>query len=381
MKMPVVLQLISSTGLYGAERVLLELAGYWRELGWTSIVGVFRAAGAPTPAVAAEAQRRGLDTVLLPARGLLDSATLRRLRLLVEERGVDLVHSHGYKTDVYAALGALPSRVRRVATCHTWYSRSWKLLLYELADKVALHAFDHVVVVSPQLVHEVLAAGVARERCTLIENGVSVPPTPPPELVRGLRSSFGVAGAERLLLRVGRLDADKGNDTLLRAIAELLPRQPLKLVLAGDGPDRAQLEGLARELGVAAQVVFAGYRDDVPALLAACDLFAICSPKEGLPLVLLEAMAARKPIVSTAVGAIPQVIEDGVHGLLVAPGDPPALAAAIGSALASPARMAALAAAAHERFAERHSQRAMGERYRALFSRLLDHPPGRTAER
>jgi glycosyltransferase involved in cell wall biosynthesis len=371
-KPPAILQLISSSGLYGAERVLLELGSYWRELGWGSYLGVFRAPSQPVPEVAEAARRAGISTLELKARGPLDSATLRQLRRLVSEHGIDLIHSHGYKPDVFLALAGIPPAVRRVATCHTWYSRGLKLMLYELVDKIALHGFDHVVLVSPQLVEETAAAGIPEDRRSLIENGVSQAPRPGPEAVEALRASLGIATDEKLILRVGRLDADKGNDTLLAALREVAPRHPVRLVIAGDGPDRLLLERLAGELGLAARVVFAGYRRDVPDLLAACDLFVISSPKEGLPMVLLEAMAARAPVVTTAVGAIPAVIVDGEHGLLVAPGDPRALATALEAALADPDRMARLAEAAFARFAERHSQRAMGEKYRALFTRLLE---------
>jgi glycosyltransferase involved in cell wall biosynthesis len=376
MSSPSILQLISSSGLYGAERVLLELASYWRDLGWGSHVGVFRAPSQPLPEVGVEARRRGIPTLEIVARGQLDVAALRQLAAFVAEHGIDLVHSHGYKPDVFLALAALPRTTRRVATCHTWYSRSLKLLVYELIDKIVLHRFDHVVLVSPQLVDEVAAAGIPGERCTLIENGVSELERPDDETRAALRASLGCGPDERMILRVGRLDADKGNDTLLHALRELGARR-YRLVLAGDGPDRPLLEALARELGLASRVLFAGYRRDVPALLSACDLFVVSSPKEGLPMVLLEAMAARAPIVTTAVGAIPAVIADGVHGLLVPPSDPHALARALGSALDDPARMARLAGAAHARFLERHSQRAMGERYRALFTRLLGAPEPR----
>jgi glycosyltransferase involved in cell wall biosynthesis len=371
-----ILQLISSAGLYGAERVLLELGCYLRDQGWRSHVCVLRGRDQARVEVAEEARRLGLSVLELAAPRQLDTGLLRRLSRFVDDRQIDVVHSHAYKTDVTLALATLPRATCRVATCHTWYTRTLRLMAYELLDKIALHRFDHVVVVSPQLLGEVTAAGIPRERSSLIGNGVSAPSSPDPATVARLRTELAIAPTERMVLRVGRLDLDKGNHVLLRALARLPADAAVKLVLAGDGDQRRPLEALARELGISDRVVFAGYRRDVAALLGASDLFVISSPKEGLPMVLLEAMAARVPVLSTAVGAIPSVIDDGVDGLLVPPDDPARMAEALIVALRSPERLRQLAESAHRRFLRDHSQRAMGQRYEALYESLLARREG-----
>jgi len=368
---PTVLQLISSSGLYGAERVLLELASFLRDAGWRSIVGVLRGRDQRTVEVAEAARTGRLPTVELPATRQFDTRTLRHLQELVRAEGVDLIHCHGYKPDVLVALARLPEHVRRIATCHTWYSRTLRLMAYELLDKLALHRFDHVVVVAPQLMAEVAAAGIPPERRSLVENGVSAPRPVDAATAAALRAALGVAPEEKLLLRVGRLDLDKGNHVLLRALPAVIARVPVKLVFAGDGDERQHLEAQAAELHLDGRVVFAGYRRDIPDLLGASDLFVICSPKEGLPIVLLEAMGARLPIVTTAVGAIPSVIEHGVDGLLVPPDDAAALSAALLAALDAPDDARRRAESAHRRFLRDHSQEAMGREYVAIYRRVL----------
>jgi glycosyltransferase involved in cell wall biosynthesis len=166
-------------------------------------------------------------------------------------------------------------------------------------------------------------------------------PAPP-----GLREQLGGSETRPLVLTPARLDAQKGHPTLLEAIAEL----PEALFLfAGEGPERGALEAQAAELGVAGRVRFLGRREDVPRLLAACDVFALPSLYEGSSLAVLEAMAAGIPIVSSAIGGTEELIEDGRSGLLVPPGDAPALAAALRRVLSDAELRRNLAARARER--------------------------------
>jgi len=144
---------------------------------------------------------------------------------------------------------------------------------------------------------------------------------PAPE---GLREELG--GGRPLVLTCARLDEQKGHDVLLRAAVEL---SDVAFAFAGEGPKRAELEALAGELGVEGRAAFLGRRDDIPALLAACDVFALPSLYEGSSLAVLEAMAARRAVVSSAIGGTEELIEDGRNGLLVEPGDVAGLRAAL----------------------------------------------------
>lgn len=145
-----------------------------------------------------------------------------------------------------------------------------------------------------------------------------------------------------LILVPARLEKQKGHTYLLQA-ATAVP--DAKFILAGDGSERAQLEAQVQTLGLASRVIFLGYRQDIPQLLACCDLVVLPSIFEGLPLVILEAMAASKPVIATRVGGTPEVVRDGETGLLVPPADPAALAQAICALLANPTRAQQLAAA------------------------------------
>jgi glycosyltransferase involved in cell wall biosynthesis len=158
---------------------------------------------------------------------------------------------------------------------------------------------------------------------------------PDPEL----RAQLQLGRELPVVLTCARLDEQKGHDVLLRAAAQL---PEVAFAFAGEGPERARLEALAAELGVADRVLFLGYRTDIPRLLAACDVFALPSLYEGSSLAVLEAMAARRAVVSSAIGGTDELIESGVDGILVAPGEDGPLAAALGELIGDEERRAEL---------------------------------------
>lgn len=366
--MPAVLQLISSSGLYGAERVLLELACHLREQGWASHVGALLNRGSRV-AVVDEARRRGLRTVLFPCQSGFDTRTMRTIRAYVEDHAIQVAHSHNYKSNIFLFLAGAGQKAALVSTCHNWLTDSLKLMFYELLDKLTLHQFDHVVGVSPQLDQELAAAGLPAERRSTIDNGLALEGALPPGGRDRLRRSLGVPADHAMLLTIGRLDPWKGYDLLLDALAKLTARA--HLVLVGEGDLRPALEQQAHALGVAQRVTFTGYRKDVVDLLLASDLYVLSSRKEGLPMVLLEAMAARLPVVATRVGAVPRALADGEAGLLIPPEDPTALAAALEHALSTPELRRTLAERAHRIHEARFSRQAMGGRYIELYQRLI----------
>lgn len=388
---PPILQLTSSTGLYGAEKVLLELALHLREAGWPVHIGGFVHGDAGREVLEA-AENEGLATVALPCRGALDPGAARALREYVATHGIRIVHSHKYKTDLYAAWAGLPRGVARVATCHNWISDSPKLRIYEWLDKRVLRGFDHVVAVSGQVYAKLWRAGV--RRASLIRNGLRIQPAHE-SAGRAVRAQLDLPHNARVLLLVGRLSAEKALDVLLDALARLPGSEPpIHALLAGDGPLRAELEARARDLGLADRVHFLGFRRDVPALLAAAEAYVISSHTEGLPMVLLEAMAAGVPVVSTAVGEIPRVLgapeaemPDGrtragaggpaadapiatPAGLLVSPGDVAALATAMHTTFSNPDAAVARAAEARAIYETFHSREAMGQRYEQVYRSL-----------
>lgn len=184
----------------------------------------------------------------------------------------------------------------------------------------------------------------------------------------GLREELGGSDSMPLVLTPARLDEQKGHDVLFQAAVKI---PQARFALAGDGPLRGKLEAEVDRLGLAERVLFLGRRDDIPQLLAACDLFALPSLYEGSSLAVLEAMAARRAVVSSAIGGTAELIADGENGLLVPPGNAPALAAALQRLLADASLREELARKARDRAEAEFSRAAMGRRVEGIYEELL----------
>jgi len=229
---------------------------------------------------------------------------LRRLRAMLAGESRAVVHSHGYKPDILLAALVAPRRLPCLATCHSWYSETPKLKALEYLDKWAVRRFDYVVAVSEEIYRDLRASGTPADRLSKIDNGISVPMLDA-HTRDAIRSEWKLAPGEKLIVQIGRLAKSKRNALLLKALAGLSGDVKAKVALVGDGEERTGLATFARSAGVEDRVIFAGYRRDAAAIMAAADVLVITSNKEGLPIVVLEAMAVGCPIIATAVGSIP----------------------------------------------------------------------------
>ncbi len=246
-----------------------------------------------------------------------------------------------------------------------------------LAPRLALlRRVDRYLTLTAGNAEELAQVGLGSVPVTQVPNGVDTAAFAPSDPGRqpALRRGLGLGHLARLLVFVGRLDPAKNLAGLLRAWARVAPGHPgAGLALVGDGPQRAELAALAGELGLGQSLIFLGQRHDVPAILAAADGFVLASRSEGMPNALLEAMAAGLPSLVTAVGAMPEMIDHGVQGLVAPPGDEAALADGLERLLGDPAGAAAMGAAARRRAEQRHDFEAVADAmvgiYRAELTR------------
>ncbi len=364
----VAIQLISTGGIYGAERTLLELGRYLSDQGWESHVVALEGHGAGPLADLAAAQGLTAEAFVSGGRlGLLSMASKLR-RLLARYPGA-IVHAHGYKADILLSWMGVPRRLGCLATCHNWISATRKLKLLEALDKRALRHFDRVVAVSAPIARELQCGGVSAQRVSVIANGISVPDVEDASRV-GVRAEFGVPVGGKMIVQIGRLARSKRIDLLLQAVSKLPDDLQAHVLLAGEGEQREFLAQMAKRYGLERRVHFCGYRRDVGRLLAEADLMAMSSEREGLPIVILEAMATGCPIVTTRVGGIPDVLTAGHDAWIVPANDPDALRRAIGEVLGRPEVARSRAANARARYLRLYSREAMGAQYLQIYEDL-----------
>ncbi|MEJ7598655.1 MAG: glycosyltransferase [Kofleriaceae bacterium] len=358
-----IVHVLSSFGVGGQERVALDLAIGQRARGHR--VGVISLAPAPDGAMAEEFAAAGVEVGRVPKRGGLDLTLVPRLARELGHRRAQIVHTHNPLPLIY---GAPAARLVGAAAIHTKHgmnpgSRSHRLLRRGAAQLA--HAF---VAVSDTTAAQARAQqDMPPSRLHTIPNGIRLDRyRPDPEARAEARVELGLGDAW-IVGTVGRLDQYKNQALLVRAMAPLLSSR-VRLVIIGDGDARPEVEAAVAALPEPRWVVLAGRRMDVPRLVHAFDVFALSSKSEGLPLVVPEAMAAGIPIVATAVGGLPSVIDEGHTGMLVSV-DEAALAAALAKLEADRDLARMMGANAREVALTRYSHDRMVEAYLELYER------------
>ena len=274
---------------------------------------------------------------------------------------------HGYKADIYGYFAGRKLEVPIVSTCHLWTRQTTAIRIYEFLDTLILRGFDAVVAVSDMIANEARNAGIAPGKITTIDNGIDLSPFS--KAAPTLQKHEG----KLLIGAIGRLVSQKGMDYFLRAAREALRVIPeLSFVIVGDGPDRSKLEQLAKELGIETELTFAGSRSDMPGVYASLDLFALASLDEGMPMVVLEALASACPVVATDVGAVQKLIEHGKTGMLVPPANVQALTEAILNLVRKPDLRRQLGQNGKALVEEQYSSEAMTKKYLKIYKGLLE---------
>jgi glycosyltransferase involved in cell wall biosynthesis len=327
---------------------------------------------------AAEIDRLEIPVTLLPqkARGPDYLSFLKVARILRVERP-DVIHTHNTQPLMDGTAGVLLTG--RIGIVHTDHGRQFPdKRRYMLAERWLSRRIYRVVGVSEDTSRQLVRwEKIDPARVMTIPNGVDCGDRSGAEGKAELRSRIGVGGAGPVIGAVGRLSEEKGVGWLLRAMPAVLAREPAaRLVVVGDGPEEPDLRALVSELGIGRSVTFLGPRGDVARLLAAFDVYVLPSLREGLPMAILEAMAAGLPVVASSVGGVPSVVEEGVTGLLVPPKDPDRLAAAICSALVDDRLRLSCSVTGPRLVRSRYSTAAMTRQYERLYREAIDAGQG-----
>lgn len=285
---------------------------------------------APNEFVAA-ARRLGIEVDIVHERFRFDPRVFSQLRNIVGRRRPDIIVTHHVKSHFLLKQSGLWRQAAWAAFHHGYTTTDLKMRAYNRLDRWSLPTAHRVITVCEAFARE-LSQVVPPAKISVQHNSIRVEPGASDEEAAALRSRLGVGDDERLLLVIGRLSREKAQADLLQAFGLLHRESPelkAKLLIIGDGPERPALETAAGSMGLSQLVVFAGQLSDVNPYYRAADVMALPSHSEGSPYVLLEAMAARLPVVATAVGGVPEMVTDGETALLVPPREPQAMARAL----------------------------------------------------
>ena len=299
-----------------------------------------------------------------------DDAAVRALSEWLRREEIDLVHAHMYRAEVVGTRAAIDAGTPViVATVHSSRVRS-EADVRQLAELT--QAMDRLIVPSASIERKVRAEGRDTARFAVVPNGVDLSRFTAPVPPCRLRTEYGIPGDAPLLGVVARLEPEKGHRSLIDAMPAILEVAPdARLAIVGEGSEAEALRRQARARGVAGRVIFTGRRDDISALTADLTVAVLPSLREAQGISLLEAMARRIPVVASDVGGIPEVVTDGVDGLLVPPEDAAALAAAIIRLLRDPDLRRRLGEAGFRTVADRFSIDAQVRRIQAVYDEEL----------
>jgi L-malate glycosyltransferase len=280
-----------------------------------------------------ELKSEGFPAHVIGRKAGLDWRCAWRLARFLRREQVDVIHAHQYTPFFYGIMARLLYRRPPILfTEHGRHFPDYPRRKRILANRLLLERRDRVIGVG-EAVRQALITneGIPADRVGVIYNGIDTQRfTDRPSERDEVRREIGLQPGDFAILMVARLDYLKDHATAIRMLARVARQAPYaKLVLAGDGPERAKVEELIAELGIARQVRMLGLRKDVARLVQAADLFLLTSISEGIPLTVIEAMAAKLPVVATQVGGMAEVVEHGVSGLLAPSGDDARLAACV----------------------------------------------------
>lgn len=368
--------LIDGLGWGGAERLMIPiLANIDRRLFSVRVVVFQIRNGNP---IADDLRALGIPVDLIPVPYMRDLTAIPRIAAYLKDVKADLIHAQLELGDILGGLTALHMRLPSVSTLHTMPSQDmgFKSRMHQEVEYFCLrHFFNMVISVSDEArqFHKDVGKLPDRKTCT-IYNGIDLShfPVSPRANREAVLREFNIPSAATVLITVAVLRELKGIQYMIRALPEILSANPnLYYLIVGSGDFQSALVEEVSRAGVSERVIFAGARKDVPALMSASDVFVLPTLTEALPTVLAEAMAAYLPILACRVGGVPEMVEDGVNGRMVAPADPQQLANVCNDMLLHPATLSEMGQTGRQIVEEKFNIRVQVEKLQNLYKYLI----------
>lgn len=363
--------------LTATERVSGPLKGIFQYVAhldprrYRPLLGLVRGAVTRRTDAELEAAARRVPHVVLEQSGAFDWRLFGAARRVAREHGAALVQTHGYKTHLLGLSLRLTLGLPWIGFEHGFTTETWRVRLYHRLAWLLRYA-DRAVVVSGRLERQLRGMGVPAARLVRLHNAVE-PDVPGTQPAPGtFRQAHHIPPEAPLVAVIGRISSEKGQRVFLEAFAVANAALPsLHAVLVGEGPDEAFIAAQIGRMGLGDRVHWIGYHRPIAPIYRDADLVVIPSFTEGIPNVLLEALAAGCPVVATAVGGIPEVVVDGEHALLVPPGEPGIMGDAMVRALQDKPLRDRLIEAGRDRIASQHSPIQRARRIEGLYDTLL----------
>lgn len=320
-----------------------------------------------------QVQRHGFETVLLEHDKPYIGRVIREISETLRKLRADILCCHGYKADLLGHVAARRAGIPVVAVSRGWTAATPKVRFYEMLDRISLHFMDQVVCVSEGQARKVHRAGVPRNRIAVIRNAIDVDRFEKPD--PGFRAKLQQLFPEKrdwIVGAAGRLSPEKGFDVLIQAAAVAAEKNAaVGFVLFGDGPLHDALQLQIGRLSLERHFILAEFSRELDRYYPSFDLVVLPSHTEGLPNAALEAFAAGVPVVATAVGGTPEVVEDGMNGYLVPRGNPAALARRILDVLSNETGRRIMGRRGRERVQADFSFQGQSLQYERLFDNLV----------
>lgn len=368
-----VLQFITPSGFYGAERWILALANNSDPTRVIHDLAVTHEGPGQDLRIVELYPPQAGTVQIIPAKGRFDPGIVKNLVRIIREGDIDVIHTHGYKSDILGFMAARIAGIKCVSTPHGFSGNvGWKLGLFIWIGTRFFRHFDTVAPLSDELMADMRRFGVRDDRLQLILNGVDLKEIRSTVEAAGTPTLVEEAGGTRRIGFVGQLIPRKAVGDLIEVFDDLYERDNrLRLEIVGDGRQREELEVLASGKPCSNAIRFLGFRDDRLSLMSRFDLFVMTSSLEGIPRCMMEAMALKVPVVAYNIPGVSELVEHGRTGLLAAHGNKDELTSHCRYLLDNPTESERLAEAARQKIQALYSASRMASEYEGIFRQLL----------
>lgn len=367
------LAIIEAYSITGPAKNLLEFARQGRKENILTAIVTFTR-GVKQNFFTTAVRDEGIPLAVIEERGPFDPQCLRALQVAAAGFRPDIIQTHAVKSHFLARLAALPSQAPWVAFHHGYTWPTLKTRAYNQLDRWSLRCARKVLTVSKPFRDELAAIGIRPERIEIVHNAILADWGAPASSLQErmeLRFQSGIPLDAKVVIIVGRLSREKGHSTLLAAFNRVRHLIRAHLIIVGDGPERSRIEEKITCLGLKNHVTLTGYQCFTKPWYAIADVAVLSSLTEGSPNALLEAMAASIPVVTTAVGGVPEIVTDGESALVVPPEDPEKMSAAITHVLTDADVAARLTKSSSELIRERYTPDARMRKLAGIYRMLM----------